>query len=261
MLVRSMPNGQVLCVNQTSHGLMAVEFCRRWGNADFERPKPYDLVMDAIAQHDNGWYEWETAPKLGADGAPLAFIPGPIYHEKLAIWQLGIDRAAAQHPYMGMMVSRHAALLYTADINRLEGDERRATEAFIARQEVWIDEMRQWLAGDETLRHASTEAVLMAHTRLLQFGDSSSLQVSMPWSHERVFVHCPVDFVGNYTSITMRWEGNEISYDPWPFNVDHFTVRVHGKLLDLATFPDDATYQAALAVAPLHWLTWHVARN
>lgn len=261
MLVRSMPNGQVLCVNQTSHGLMAAEFCRHWGNVEFERPKPYHLVMDAIAQHDNGWYEWESAPKLGVGGAPLAFIPGPIYHEKIAIWQLGIDRAAAQHPYMGMMVSRHAALLYTADINRLEGDERRATEEFIARQEVWIEEMRQWFANDETLRHAATEPVLMAHTRLLQFGDSSSLQVSMPWSKERIFVHCPVDFVGNYTSITMRWEGNEITYDPWPFDVEHFTVTVHGKLLDQATFPDDQAYQAALAVAPLHVLTWHVVRK
>src|SRR5262245_37394200 len=101
MIVRSQTNGQLLCNDPTSHALMAAEFCRHWGNADFATPTAYDVIMSAIAQHDNGWYEWEAAPQLDGNGAPLAFIPGPPYLEKLALWQLGIDRAAGQHPYMG----------------------------------------------------------------------------------------------------------------------------------------------------------------
>ena len=259
MLVHTLANGQLLCINQTSHALMAAAFCRRWGNADFAKPVPYELVMDAIAQHDNGWYEWELAPQLDAAGAPLAFIPGPHYSVKLPIWQLSVDRAAAQHPYMGLLISRHAALLYTADLQRMEEGERRATEAFIAQQEAWTEEVRALLANDAELHHAASEAVLMAHTRLLQFGDSSSLQVTMPWSQERLFHHAPVDFVGTYTTITLRWEGQEMSFDPWPFDVDHFTVSIHGRLLEQSTFLDNATYQAALRAAPLHTLTWHVA--
>lgn len=261
MLVRTQPNGQLLCVNQTSHALMAAQFCRHWGNQDFAKPAPYDVVINAIAQHDNGWYEWEAAPEIDAQGAPLAFIPGPAYTEKLAIWQLGIDRAAAQHPYMGLLTSRHATLLYESDLQRLTGDERHATETFIAHQKRWTDQVRQQLAHDPLLHHAAAEPVLMAHTRLVQFGDSSSLQVAMPWSQERLFAHCPVDFVGTYTALTMHWEGQAITYDPWPFDVDHFTVTLHGRLLDQQTFPDNATYRAALAAAPLHTLEWHVARG
>ena len=259
MLVRAMPNGQLFCVNQTSHALMAAEFCRHWGNGDFAKPAPYEMVMSGIAQHDNGWYEWELAPELDEAGAPLAFIPGPIYSEKLPIWQRGIDRAAAQHPYMGLMVSRHAALLYAGDLQRLEGDELRATEAFIAQQERWINAVRQRLSGDAALRHAASEPVLMAHTRLLQFGDSSSLQVAMPWGHERLFPLCPVDFAGTYATITLRWEGQTISYEPWPFDVDHFTVSVQGRLLDQSTFADNGAYRAALAAAPLTQMRWEVA--
>jgi hypothetical protein len=261
VLVRAQPNGQLLCVNQTSHALMAAQFCRHWGNRDFAKPVPYDVVMSAIAQHDNGWYEWEATPEIDGDGAPLAFIPGPAYAQKLTIWQRGIDRAAAQHPYMGLLVSRHASLLYTGDLQRMPGEEQRATAAFLAHQERSTEEVRRWLAHDVELHHATAEPVLMAHTRLLQFGDSSSLQVAMPWSQERLFVHCPVDFVGTYTTITMHWEGQQISYDPWPFSVDHFTVDLHGRLLDQPTFPDPTTYRAALAAAPLHTLAWHVARN
>lgn len=259
MITRVLPNGQLLCINQTTHALMAAEFCRHWGNGDFAKPSPYDLVMNAIAQHDNGWYEWELAPEIDANGAPLAFIPGPTYAEKLPIWQRGIDRAAAQHPYMGLMASRHATLLYMGDLQRLQGDELRATEAFIAKQEEWTNEVRQWLAGDAELYRATSEPVLMSHTRLLQFGDSSSLQVVMPWSNERLFAHCPVDFAGTCTSITLRWQGQEITFDPWPFGVDHFTVSIHSRLLDQSIFPSHAAYQAALAAAPLHTLAWRVA--
>ncbi|MCC6453613.1 MAG: DUF3891 family protein, partial [Caldilineaceae bacterium] len=125
--------------------------------------------------------------------------------------------------------------------------------------ERWINQVRQLLAGDAELRHAANEPVLMAHTRLLQFGDSSSLQVAMPWSHERLFQLCPVDFAETYATITMRWEGQAISYDPWPFDVDHFTVSVQGRLLDQSTFADNVAYRAALAAAPLHQMRWDVA--
>jgi hypothetical protein len=162
---------------------------------------------------------------------------------------------------MGLLISRHASLLYTGDLQRLEGDEGRTTAAFLAHQERWIESVRQSLAHDAEFHHAAAEAVLMAHTRLLQFGDSSSLQVAMPWSQERLFAHCPVDFVGTTTTITMRWEGQEITYDPWPFGVDHFTVTVHGRLLDQTTFRDHTAYRAALAAAPLHTLVWLVTRS
>jgi hypothetical protein len=54
VLVHTLPNGQLLCVHQNSHALMAAGFCRHWGNSDFAKPTPYDLVIHAIAQHDNG---------------------------------------------------------------------------------------------------------------------------------------------------------------------------------------------------------------
>ena len=40
MIVREMANGQLLCIHQTTHALMAEQFCRHWGNGDFARPLP-----------------------------------------------------------------------------------------------------------------------------------------------------------------------------------------------------------------------------
>src|SRR5687768_3554419 len=106
MIVHNQPNGQLLCIHQTSHALMAAEFCRHWGNSEFATPTPYIAVMNAIGQHDNGWYEWECAPELREDGVPMDFMHGPAAKVKRELWQRGIDRASAQHPYAGLMVSR-----------------------------------------------------------------------------------------------------------------------------------------------------------
>lgn len=258
MITRPQPNGQLLCINQTSHALMAAEFCRHWGNRDFAAPAPYQPVLTGIAQHDNGWYEWELAPQLRPDGAPMDFLHGPPPREKLALWQRGIDRAAAQHPYAGLLVGWHASLLYLDGIDRLSGEELLAVKGFVSAQELRIAQVAQAFAGDAVLGPALQPTAVEAHTRLLQFGDNASLQVCLPRGQERTLSNCPVDLQGEYTSIEMAWDDQTITFAPWPFGVDAFTVSVHGRLIDQTTFPDERAYHAALAAAPYQHLTWRV---
>ncbi len=140
MIVQQLPDGRLLCINQTSHALMAAAFCRHWGNESFAAPAPYEPVMMAIAQHDNGWYEWEQAPMLRADGFPMDFMHGPAADAKAALWALGIARAAAQHPYAGLLVRRHATLLYANALSRLDdATELDAAQAFVARWPAALD--------------------------------------------------------------------------------------------------------------------------
>lgn len=261
MIVRVQPNGQLLCINQTSHALMAEEFTHHWGNRDFRRPLLGAPVLSAIAQHDSGWYEWELAPQLRPDGYPMDFLHGPIAAVKLGLWRRGMQRAAAQHPYAGLLVGQHAALLYMPDLPRLPVGERQATEALLADQADYLAYLQQLFATDPEMSAALEEATVLAHTRLLQFGDSASLQVLMPWANSRTFPHAPVDFRGEYTPVTMQWAGQTIHFAPWPFAVDEFTVTIHGRLLDQRHFESEAAYHAALAVAPLQRLTWRVVRS
>lgn len=258
MITRPQPNGQLLCVNQTSHALMAAEFCRHWGNADFAVPTPYAPVMAGIAQHDNGWYEWELAPLLRPDGAPMDFLHGPPLPEKLALWQLSVERAAAQHPYAGLLVGRHSGLLYLENMDRMGGEEALMVRRFISAQELRMAETAQAFAADPVLGPALRPAVVEAHTRLLQFGDNASLQVCLPRGPQRTLHNCPVDMQGTYTSIEMSWDAQTITFAPWPFGVDSFDVIIHGRLLNQATFPDAHAYHAALAAAPYHLLAWSV---
>ena len=260
MIVRELSNGQLLCINQTSHALMAAELCRHWGNRQLCSPRPYSPVMLGIAQHDNGWYEWEVHPTLRADGFPEDFLHTTDLLGKLELWQRGINRLYAQHPYAALLLSRHAVLLYEADLQRgLPATAQRRTEEFISQQAHLLATVRRHFGDDPIIRPALADDVIEANTWLLKFGDSASLQVIMPWEQTRTLAKCPVDFGGGYTAIHMRYDDTTIYFDPWPFGVATFPVSVHGKLLDQPTFQSETDYHAALAAAPYVQLTWQVA--
>ncbi len=261
MIVREMANGQLLCINQTTHSMMAAAFCCRWGNDEFAPPVPYEAVMLGIAQHDCGWFSWEQAPRLRLDGYPMDFLHGPVGIEKLQLWQDGIDRVYLQHPYAGLIAGQHAAWMHAESLSSISEEERCSTLAFINAQTERIEKTRRHWRDNGTDGELLDEVALIANTHLLQFGDTASLQVTMPWSGERVFPQCPLSHCGDHVPIHMVHDGQEISFEPWPYGCDSFTVSVHGKLLDRRTFADHEAYHAALAAAPFTQLTWTVSRN
>lgn len=262
MIVRQLGEDRLLCINQTSHAAMSEAFCRHWGNADFARPEPYDAVMLAIGQHDNGWWEWEQQPRLRSDGYPMDFLHHDDPVAKVALWRRGVERLSAQHPYAGLLTAKHAALLYAAFPEQgLSEGAQTVIQRFIE------DERAQEEALRTALRHAPaaadwlSPARIEANTRLLQFGDTASLRVLMPWSPRREIPHCPVDFCGVETAIMMTHDGQTIQFDPWPFDVDAFTVSVVGRIIAQTHFASEAEYHAALAAAPFWQMKWRVVRQ
>jgi len=260
MIVREMPNGQLLCIHQTTHALMAEQFCRHWGNQDFAQPVPYVATMLAIAQHDNGWYEWELRPQLRADGYPMDFIHDTNPLGKVAMWRRGVDRVFEQHPYAALLVGRHAALLYESDLLNLSDEVYEYVAEFIADQRMLVDVVRHAYAGDNRYRELLGDDYVDANTRLLQFGDYASLQVSIPWAAQKQLPNCPLN-VQERIDIHMSYNEHDINFAPWPFGVDHFTVEVHGKLLSERYFANTEAYHTALAEAPMLRLTWQVVRE
>ncbi|HHY58113.1 MAG TPA: DUF3891 family protein [Chloroflexi bacterium] len=262
MIVRELRDGRLFCINQTTHAAMAEAFCRHWGNADFARPAPYDAVMLGIGQHDNGWWEWEQQPRLRADGYPMDFIHHDDPVEKAALWRRGVARAGAQHPYAGLLVARHAALLYAAfPGHNLDDAARAAIQNFIKEEQTLAETLRSAWRDYAPAQEWLTPARIDANTRLLQFGDAASLQVLMPWSSHREIAHCPVDFCGAETTIVMSYDDAVIHFDPWPFGVDAFRVSIVGRVVAQTHFAAERDYHAALAAAPFWEMTWQVMRQ
>lgn len=261
MIVRQLGEERLLCINQTAHAAMSEAFCRRWGNADFARPEPYDAVMLAIGQHDNGWWEWEQQPRLRRDGYPMDFLHHDDPVGKVALWRRGVERAGAQHPYAGLLIARHASLLYAEFPSRdLDETVQAAIQAFLDEDRGRADVLRATWQNQAAAPQWLTPTRIEANTRLLQFGDTASLRVLMPWSPRREIVHCPVDFCGAETAIVMIHDENAIHFDPWPFGVDAFTVSVVGRIVMQTHFASESEYHAALVAAPFQEMTWQVVR-
>jgi hypothetical protein len=260
MIVREMEDGRPLCIHQTTHALMAVQFCRYWGNDHFAAPQPYTPVMMAIAQHDNGWYEWELSPRLGPDGAPMDFMTYTDQAGKTALWQRGIDRVWGQHPYAALLISRHASILYEKFLaqDAYSGENQHAVLRFLSAQRELMERARRLLGGDLDLLAAMQREFIETNTRLLQFGDHASLQVSVPWSAETMLTHCPLDYTGATVEIRMGYDDQTITFDPWPYGVDQFEVTLEGYLIDGERFADEADYHRALAEAQFYRKTWKV---
>lgn len=262
MIVRQLDDGRLLCINQTAHAAMSEVFCRHWGNADFARPEPHDAVMLAIGQHDNGWWEWEQRPHLRSDGYPMDFLHHDDPVGKVALWRRGVERASAQHPYAGLLIARHASLLY-AEFPPADLDEASlaAIQAFIDADHAQVNAVRAAWRDHPPAAEWLTPAHIEANTRLLQFGDTASLRVLMPWSPRREIPHCPVDFCGVEAAIVMAHDEQTIHFDPWPFGVDAFTVSVVGRVVAQTHFASEADYHAELAAAPFWEMGWRVVRQ
>jgi hypothetical protein len=189
----------------------------------------------------------------------MDFLHGPGAQTKLALWERGIARAGAQHPYAGLLIRRHATLLYAGSLDHIrDHEERTATLRFIEAWPAALHAVRMCFADVPEMVDALRDASVEAHTRLLQFGDMASLQLCVLWSDKRTIAHCPVDRAGACADITLRHEADTVVVDPWPFGVNHFSVTIHGRVLAQRTFASHAAYRAALEAAPLQELCWHI---
>jgi hypothetical protein len=179
---------------------------------------------------------------------------------KVALWRRGVDRVFEQHPYAALLVGRHAALLYESDLPNLSGVVAEQVAAFIADHQMLVEVVRHAYTEDSRYCDLLKPAVVDANTRLLQFGDHASLQVTVPWGAQSTLHNCPLNAQERVT-ITMRHSEQTITFSPWPFGVDNFAVEIHGKLLPERRFVDAESYHVALAEAPLRRLSWQVVKE
>src|SRR5260370_41721580 len=92
---------QLLAIRQTDHAFLAGFLAREWGNEKFPKPQPNASFCLAVAEHDNGWSEWEVQPTLDAKTLlPFSFMSIPTA-TNIALYQKGIEPAVKVDDYPG----------------------------------------------------------------------------------------------------------------------------------------------------------------
>ena len=261
MIVSRRPEGLVL-VRQVDHQAQCAAMAEVWGNADFARPPDWGQIVAAADCHDEGWRVEDERPTINRRGAPTDF-PDIDRARHVGLYSRGIERAEAQHPLIGLLVSMHGVGLYRQRLG-LDGPETgehgSAVAAFLATEDARQERLRATLGDDLDLALWTWDAY-----RLLQAFDSLSLYLVWRGLGSGVLGVLPqvprwlgdpgVDIVceslGRFTA----------SCDPFPFAGDEVELPIEARAVPDRSYRDDDDLQRAFADAPTVTLECVVCRR
>ena len=270
-MLKTTRDGQVWLITQPAHADLSGQLAAHWGNEEFAVPGHFAASSDserlrqevvlAVAEHDNGWWEWEADPPLSADdGLPQGLgevVANPV--AGMERWRLGIPRLAERHPYASLLIGDHAHWLYEAQFNprhpselthhlligRAFYPEEQKEEArrFLNDVQDMQEEFRRRLEQDEFWQAALEPAQRNPHARLLQTLDAFSLALCStaitPVEGEAkgfgedhvVFPEVPRRSWEDRVSVEIKSLGDgRIMIDPYPFDETPLTVSVPARV-------------------------------
>lgn len=260
MLKRRVGN-ELWLISQPDHAIVSGYLAAHWGNDEFTRPGYFGAAPDperlraetlfAIAEHDNGWWEWEADPELSPDdGLPLGLLD-LTQHDGMERWRLGVPRFVEKHPYVSLLISFHAYWLYAPrceshpdaaffhplfahpeDAPPLEGEELDRAKRFVDEQREIQERLIDWLREDAEWSAAVRPENLKPHVRLLQLADALSLALGFGGDKALRLKGIPRTSWDDRVALEIApGNGRRVICRPYPFDIDPLPVALRGRVL------------------------------
>lgn len=300
-MLKTIDENKTWLVQQHHHAEISGFLAAHWGGVNgFARLGHYpgathpnrwqDEVIVGIAEHDNGWWEWEAIPKISPnDGLPVGLGERVVASEPKELeewraggfdrWRVGIERVIYPHPYAALMISLHAYWLYAVEYDDLLTDDaqslrhfvfsgtgeapslvgdRVVTRQFLDEQAALQATLRERLARDSEMAGSESPEHVNPHIRILQLLDSLSLFMALHDKSEHELVEVPRGSWGDRTTIHWKPKASRvIALSPYPFDVDPLPVRFPARTVPVdkdATSKRLATPFATLHGAPFEFI-------
>jgi hypothetical protein len=263
-MLKSRVGDRIWLVTQPDHAAVSGYLAAHWGNQEFRRPGYYtgspqadrwraETVL-AIAEHDNGWWEWEADPEIDpADALPLNLL-GLSQEQGLERWRLGVPRFEERHPWVALLISYHAYWLHA---HRAEpghdpvfrhplfgspgswpepsGEELDRARKFLAEQRRIQEALRQRLREQSDWADAVEPAVLHPAVRLLQLADALSLALCFGAGRNLALAEIPRKSWDDRVTLQVRpIAERRLLCNPYPFAFDPLRVAVPVRILETA---------------------------
>lgn len=223
--------GELALVCQGDHARLAADLLALFRLPELADHPRRDALLRAVADHDNGWWEVDAAPRVDpTTGAPVDFLglPDELRRE---LWERGVARFAPEDPGRAAQIAAHFLRLFGARA----GDPH------------WGPLLERQREGLVALLEASgrTPAELAADDRWLELADQLSLVACSgstaplavaPWRAE----------VGETPA------GIELRLDPFPL-AGTTVLTLRERRIEDRPYRRDA--ELALALAAARWRT------
>jgi hypothetical protein len=244
------PDGDaVLAIGQASHAWLSGQLARAWGNDRFPVPAPLEEVCLGALQHDIGMADWDLRPERHPEsGLPRQFFDLD-RRTHLALWTAAPTRVLSQSRYAALLVSLHGTGLYERFPPTTDDPEiARAVAGYLDGQRT----LQEQLAAEV----GATQEELTRNQALLALWDGLSLALCRDQAPHTVDGFT-LERTPRASALPLRGLApqrkchDSFTLDPWPFAVDRLAVRVEGRRLTGAPYPDEPALHAALDRAPV----------
>jgi hypothetical protein len=299
-MIRRDDGGDWLLIEQIKHANLAAEIARAWGNERFEplanssaqRPgsdplsggqqRERNRVPTAFAQtvrhHDDGWSEWDWAPRLDPrTGAPRDFREMRM-RDATAIWTKSIRGWARIIPLAAYAVSRHFCYLaeQVRSGGRHDANDLAAVTQFLREQsnmQAKLEQAAPHGCAEEFHRYRE-----LAY-RTVQFFDRVSLWLCCAEEREPQAMTAPT---GEIVTLSSRpaapateefnpavyrlqtarpdFQQWRVAIEPYPLSEDTHEFSVDARRIPARPYADDADLRAAWNDAPSVQLVWTFGR-
>lgn len=213
-------------IKQEDHAKLAGFFLQNWSDHAFPRDPDREKILLATCEHDNGWQEFDAAPRLDAK----THLPVDFLHmtgeETYEIWKRGSERYLESDPFVALLITHHAYTLNEHN-HRKPGIWKQFFVEF-ARQ-------RARLRDQLGLAHNDVERAY-SYLRMM---DYFSLFFCTHGLNEP-------DAVEKYGGYTFRRDGSELLFRPYPFARKGLTHQLPYYAFPKGGFANEEDAQAAL---------------
>lgn len=251
MMISPYDDSRLLLVLQIDHSRVAGYLAAHWGNQMFARPKPYESVVLAAQEHDNGWWEWEIKPStLNDRGYPLDYHDGSLkYLGKLRLdfYKNAVNRIAEKDPYAGLVVLMHGVGLMNSGYGMFAYPPDRTGNPLVREYIQDQEELRVRLLEDlrhsEAFREFSTEDYVWMNFKLMEIFDQLAqfLCNRYPLNSDKRH-HGPSNTLNNVPApkgagreevvltVDVR-DGANAAIRPYPFDADPLVISFPARLV------------------------------
>lgn len=241
-------------ISQHDHADLAGDVMKYWGNDRFTRPEPYDEVMFAISEHDNGWRSWDSSPKVNPEnGYPMNFMEMN-FPDQYEIWTTCFKRHAAEHPYASALIALHFRTFNDRVVNK--NPSNKGAKALRAEMDDFVSRMLKINISnsdfDSLLWHVRT------NLRFVQIGDVISLALCHGWSEIEIN-DVPLDYNGSVEIIDIRSDdGKNFIVTPYPFSRPSIGCGIRGRHVNQKKFSSDGELRQKLREIPYETLDFSI---
>ena len=256
MIRREQNDGWIL-ITQDDHAKLSGQVIAHWGNNEFAKPEPFDEVLFALREHDAGWKEWDSLPKINPEaGYPANFMEMSSQYQ-CEIWSRCYKSHSTTHPYASSLIALHFSKFNKSNL-RKDPDNELAKSL--------QNDMMRFVAEklDIDASNVSVEKVpdeVRTNLKLLQIGDIISLTLCHGWRSIEI-TEVPFDYNGSEATLKMEsGDGFNYTITPYPFNESSLKFNIKGKELDMKSFSDDEELRERLKAANYETLDFIIGKG